>query len=136
MLRWGALLAFLGLFFMHGASASAAQAHCGGALLAGHTHQASATTHEGGDSQGSLIVASAAPTMSIASLGAPVIPAEANAGQICVAILLTGLLIFLLGRTRSRLTSTILRPVPGGPMALDEPPPPQLTQSMLSIWRN
>lgn len=135
VLRWGALVAFLGLFFMHGATASASEQHCGGSAVAGHVHSAGHTAHDAmAGMQGSGESGSSA-TLE-ASLGAPVSTPAGHVGDLCVAILLVGLFAFLIRGTRrtfTPITSSLTSP----PVRLDEArPPPRPSPTMLSVWRN
>jgi len=134
------LLAFLGLFSMHGASASAAEDHCGGSSIAGHAHPSS--TGEVMASAGLLaagmdsVAHSRTPTIAAASLGVPLAPMNDHVGDVCVAILLAGFLIILLGRIRSSFWAVPAATCDVQSSAIQARPPPTLLRSMLSIWRH
>jgi len=139
-LRWGALLAFVGLFFMHGASASAAEAHCGGSFSPGHMH--SNSPHEAMVAPVDLLatlkspIPSQTPTLEAAALGAPITSLADHVGELCVAILLAGFLILTLTRVRSSFGAQLEATRDAHSAANDARPPPRLIRTMLSIWRN
>jgi len=122
-------MALLGLFMMHGATASAAPSHCGGHSAVSHIHQSSLD-----ELRQSTHVAN--PRLQTASL-TPSMPAHSeDAGGICVAILIVGVLALLSHRA---ITTMEVRGSPrlrGTPSVFIARPPPAPRRSELSIWRN
>lgn len=128
-IKWGAVIALLGLFIMHGATASAAPAHCGGESAVGHVHSVAAIVH---DPRAGM----SATNLQMSSVGVPLPAQDGGAGGFCVAVLVVGFLALL---TRGALISlgagTSSRPICASAPPLQRAPPAP-TRSELSIWRN
>jgi hypothetical protein len=131
------VLAFLGIFFMHGATASASEEHCGGSAMSGHVHEVGHPAHGAmAGMRPSSQVANHEATRLEASIGVPSSIAPDHAGDLCVAILLAGLLAFLIHGARRAFAPAA--PARGAtPLRLDDSrPPPRPSLSMLSVWRH
>lgn len=135
-MRWGALVAFLGLFLMHGATASAAESHCGGSALPAHAHTQSSAGHVTGTPDAVIGEQVMSRENVTATAGIPIDLASDQGGGLCIAILLTGLFAFLVGRARRSFGPAHIRSSALPISASGARPPPRPLLSMLSMWRH
>lgn|GEM_PF-6300504 len=126
---WGAFVALLGIFMMHGASASAAPGHCGDVRVMGHVHATPSVGHQSS-------VGTQDQTPALASIGVPLPRQAGDVGGLCVAILMAGVLVLLSHRAATTFDSQGSRRLVGTATAFVARAPPGPRRSELSIWRN
>jgi hypothetical protein len=132
----GSVIAFFGLFFMHGATASAAEVHCAALspILLGH--EVSAAHSNTGEIGPASSDATESPALAMASTGVADGLHSEHAGGLCVAILLTGLMAFLISRVRAQFRVSVAGIHESAMPVNGARPPPGPQRTMLSIWRN